>query len=133
MTSREIKGIKSDIVALVLIAAIIGVVALAVWVSRTLDDTTPLTRITETTERLGDFIENYGSLSPVQLMTTEFDPQIFIDAAVIAPDEGTANDLRYVASLITKYNDGATVKTLQEAYDIMTDVIPHFREATKNT
>jgi hypothetical protein len=66
-------------------------------------------------------------------MAADLEPQIYVDAATIAPDEGTANDLRYAADLITKYNDGAGVEKLQEAYDILTEVVPHFREAAKKT
>lgn len=72
-------------------------------------------------------------IGSVQLLTADLEPQIYVDAATIAPDEGTSNDLRYAAELITKYNDGAGVETLQEAYDLLTEVVPHFREAAKNT
>ncbi|MFC5469330.1 hypothetical protein ACFPPD_11410 [Cohnella suwonensis] len=133
MTSREVKDLKRDVIALVLAVAVIGLVFLVTWVSRTVNDTTPITRIAEAADHLGRFVEDYDSLTPVQLMTADLEPQIYVEAATIAPDEGTANDLRYAAELITKYNDGAGVETLQEAYDILTEVISHFREAAKTT
>jgi hypothetical protein len=61
-------------------------------------------------------------------MTADINPQIYIDAAADAPDYGTANDLRYAADLIERYNDGAGVETLQKAYDVLVQVITHFRE-----
>lgn len=85
----------------------------------------------DATERLGTFIDNYDSLTPVQLMTANLEPKIYLDAATIAPDEGTANDLRVAAELITKYNDGAWIDKLKEAYNILTQVVPHFHKAAK--
>jgi hypothetical protein len=131
LTSRETKDLKRDFIALVLVAAVIGIVFFATWVSRTVNDMTPITRIANATERLGTFVNNYDSLTPVQLMTTDLEPQIYVNAATIAPDEGTANDLRYAAELITKYNNGAGVEKLEEAYGILTEVVSHFREAAK--
>ncbi|MCQ6559903.1 hypothetical protein NNL21_14480 [Paenibacillus mendelii] len=73
-------------------------------------------------------MRNYDSLTPVELMTAELDPQTFKDAAAFAPDHGTANDLQYIAELIKRYNDDADVEVLQEAAAILNDVIPHIRE-----
>ncbi len=77
-------------------------------------------------------MNNHDSLTPVQLMTADLEPQIYLKAASIAPDEGTANDLRNAAELIAKYNDGAGIETLQEAYGILTEVVSHFRETANN-
>jgi hypothetical protein len=131
VTSRGVKDIKRDVIVLVLVAAVNGFVFVATWVSRTVNNTTPITRIADATERLGTFVDNYDSLTPVQLMTADLEPQIFVNAATIAPDEGTANDLRYAAELITKYDNGAGVETLEEAYGILTEVVSHFREAAR--
>lgn len=131
MTIREIKDLKRDFIALVLVVAVISLVFFATWVSRTVNDTTPITRLIDATESLGTFVDNYNSLTPVQLMTADLEPRIFVNAATLAPDEGTSNDLRYAAELITKYNNGAGVETLGEAYGILIEVVSHFREAAK--
>jgi len=131
MTSREIKDHKPDIIAIVLVAAVIALVFFVTWVSGTANDSKHITRITDATERLGTFVDNYDSLRPVQLMTANLEPQIFLDAATLAPDEGTANDLIFAAELIMRYNEGAGVETLQEAHDILAEVVLHFRGAAR--
>ncbi|QMV41846.1 hypothetical protein [Cohnella cholangitidis] len=123
-------NLKRDVTALVLIVIVLGIVFSANWVNATVKvgPVKSYMNIVDSTERLGTFLDNYTSLSPLQVITTDFNPQIYTDAAADAPDYGTANDLRYAAELITKFNDGAGVKTLQEAYDVLIQVIAHFRE-----
>ncbi len=49
MASRETKDLMRDFIALVLVAAVIGIVLFATWVSRTVNDTTPITNIANAT------------------------------------------------------------------------------------
>lgn len=122
------KNAKRDIIAVVILGFVISGIFFATWMNKTVNDTSPITRFSDASEQFIAFVRNYDSLTPVELMTAELDPQTFIDAAVYAPDNGTANELRYIAELITQYNDGADVKVLQEAAAILNEVIPHIRD-----
>jgi hypothetical protein len=63
------------------------------------------------------------------MLTFKLDPKIFKDAAIYAPDYGTVNELHYIAELITRYNDGAEVEVLHEAYDLLNELLPHMLDS----
>ncbi|CAH1216498.1 hypothetical protein PAECIP111893_04140 [Paenibacillus plantiphilus] len=122
------KEAKRDIIAVVLLAFVICVVFLVTWINKTNNDSADITRFTDASIQLNSFVRNYDSLTPLELMTADLDPQTFIDAATYAPDQGTSNELQYIAELIARYNDGAGVEVLLEATALLNEVIPHFRE-----
>ncbi len=123
------KNARRDMIAVVLIVFVVSMLFLATWIKKSMNDTPHTTRFSDASERFLSFVRNYDSLSPVDIMTADLDPQTFIEVAAIAPDQGTANELLYISELIEQYINGADVEVLKEAAAILNEVIPHMRQA----
>jgi hypothetical protein len=83
----------------------------------------PSLQLSDASARLHDIISNYNDSDSISSFNSRaLDPEVYEALSRASPDNGTTNDLLYVADLVTQFNEGAGVDTLRKAAEIVYDV-----------
>jgi hypothetical protein len=116
------KDLKSDFIAISLVALIIGGIAFKTYLPDAFARKPALTLSLEDAGNRLERIISYNGTYITRFDSHALEPDVYEALAHTVNDYGASNDILFVAELVEKYNEGGSVEYLRDALEIVNDI-----------